>query len=225
MKTLWLKIAVIALAIVVAIVVAGKFTSSDSEAPLLPPAAEPEIQPKAKQRTFSEQVEEDKKRFLAEPQPIEEKAGTTDQSQRIERPEELDVPVLSLEERKKQYEQKMAEDTQASAKPSQPAVLYFKPLDEIEQVEAERLLNVAVPGRSIGRLPIATDYKLMVEPCRQIISKWPESWYAYRAKQLLADMPERLRPRYNITEEELDLSAFTKPRAGTEPFKAEDMPR
>jgi hypothetical protein len=62
----------------------------------------------------------------------------------------------------------------------------------------------------------------MVQTCRQIISKWPDSWYAYRAKQMLIDMPERFRGRYNITQEELDISAFTKQRPGTEPYKVEE---
>ena len=220
MKTFWLIIAVIALVIVVAIVVVGKFTSPASEAPESSTAAEPEIQPNAEQRTFRGQVEEDKKKFLAEPQPVEEKTKKIDSNQRIQRPEEVNVPVMSLEERKKQHEQQMAEQNQ----PAQPAVLYFKPLDEIEKVEAERLLNVAVPGRSIGRLPM-TGFNLMVQTCRQIIDKWPDSWYAYRAKQMLADMPERFRERYKITEQELDLSEFARQRPGTKPFTVEDLPQ
>ena len=55
-------------------------------------------------------------------------------------------------------------------------------------VEAERLLNMAVPGRSIGRLPM-TGFKLMVDSCRTIISRWPDSRFANNAKLLLADLP------------------------------------
>ena len=102
-----------------------------------------------------------------------------------------------------------------------PTVLYFKPLSEIETIEAERLLNVAVPGRSIGRLP-GTGYKLMVDNCREIIRRWPDSFYAFRAKQLLADMPERYQKRYNVTKKELDMSRFTKSRPGTQPVKVEE---
>jgi hypothetical protein len=106
------------------------------------------------------------------------------------------------------------------AEPPKPTVLYFKPLDEIDNIEAERLLSVAVPGRSIGRLPM-TGSKLMVDNCRQIIRRWPDSFFAYRAKQLLADLPERDQRRYNVTKEELDVSRFAKSRPGTQPFKVE----
>jgi hypothetical protein len=95
-------------------------------------------------------------------------------------------------------------------------------LSEIDKIEAERFLNVAVPGRSIGRLPV-TGFRLMVDNCRRIIERWPDSWYAYRAKQMLADMPPRFRPRYHITEEELDLSRFAEPRAGTKPLVVETV--
>jgi hypothetical protein len=102
--------------------------------------------------------------------------------------------------------------------PPEPVQLYFGPLSEIDKAEAERLLNVAVSGRSLGRLP-QTGYQLMVQTCRQIIGKWPDSWYAYNAKKMLIDMPERFREQYKITNEELDISEFEKQRPGTEPFK------
>ena len=155
-----------------------------------------ESEPKAKPKTFYDQAEEDKKEFLAEPQAVKE------QVQEQKRPAE---------------NQKPAEPVQPPVEPTQ---LYFRPLSEIDRIEAEKLLNVAVPGRSIGRLPW-TGYKLMVDNCRRIIKKWPDSWYAYRAKQLLADMPMRFRERYKITQEELDVSEFTKPRPGTKPFTIE----
>jgi len=98
--------------------------------------------------------------------------------------------------------------------------LYFSELPEIEKIEAERLLHVAVPGRSIGRLPM-TGYNLMVTNCRQIIQRWPDSWYAYRAKQMLGDMPRRFWAPHHITEDEVDLSRFAEPRPGTQPFVVE----
>ena len=82
------------------------------------------------------------------------------------------------------------------------------------------MLNVAVPGRSIGRLPM-TGYNLMVPNCREIIKRWPDSWYAYRAKQMLGDLPERYQTQYNITEKEKDLSMYYKQRPGTEPYTME----
>jgi hypothetical protein len=190
MNTFWLKIAALAVVVVVVIILIGVFSSSKRSRPTAESANEPETKPK----TFYDQVEKDKEKFLAEPQ-------------------------TAVKEQVR--EQNQPADNQTPAEPVRPAVkpaqLYFRPLSEIDKIEAERLLNVAVPGRSIGRLPM-TGFKLMVDCCRQIISKWPDSWYAYRAKQMLIDMPERFRERYKITKEELDISKFTKQRPGTEPF-------
>ena len=83
---------------------------------------------------------------------------------------------------------------------------------------------MAVPGRSIGRLP-TTGFKLMVDNCRTIIRRWPDSFYAYSAKKMLADLPERYQMRYKITEEEKDLSMFAEQRPGTRPFTIKEDPR
>lgn len=201
MNTFWLKVAAGIVGIVAIVVVIGMFTSNVS------PPEEPD-------RTFYDQAQEDKEKFLAEPKAVE----SSQQQQ---------VP----EQNQAMEEQVPAEETAAPPTPQQPApkpaappkpkTLYFKPLSEIDKIEAERLLNVAVPGRSIGRLPM-TGFNLMVQNCRQIIQKWPDSYYTYQAKRLLADMPERFWPRYKITEEERDLSKFYKQRPGTQPFTMED---
>jgi len=176
-NTFWLKIAGLAVVVVGVIflisVIRGGKTQTESEPP----------------PTFYDQVEEDKKRFLAEPQQVQEQDSVT-------------------------YDKTAVE-------PAEPTQLYFKPLSEIDEIEAERLLGVAVPGRSIGRLPM-TGFKLMVDGCREIIRRWPDSWYAYRAKQMLADMPLRYQQRYNITQEELDVSRFAEPRPGTKPFNVKE---
>ncbi len=93
----------------------------------------------------------------------------------------------------------------------------------MDKIEAERFLSPAVTGRSLGRL--RTGFKLMMDACRQVIEKWPDSWYAYRAKQMIIDMPERYRERYKVTEEELDLSMFYKQRPGTKPYTEEELPK
>jgi hypothetical protein len=103
--------------------------------------------------------------------------------------------------------------------------VYFKELGEIDQIEASRLLNVAVPGRSIGRLPKIGSKLLMVDSCRTIIRRWPDSQFAYKAKQLLADLPERYQKRYKVTEEEKDVSMFAEQRPGTKPFTIKEDPR
>lgn len=191
MDTFWLKIVGFALLVVGIIVFIGFLTSGTKE---------PE-------KTFYDQVEEDRKEFLAEPQPVkeQEQSQVPQQSQVVESKEAAGPAVPA----QKQVEQ------------PKPTVLYFKPLSEIEQIEAEKLLNVAVPGRSIGRLPM-TGFSLMVPNCRQIIKSWPESQYAYQAKRLLADLPPRYQTRYNVTKEEMDISMFYQQRPGTQPFTMEE---
>jgi len=194
MNTFWLKTAGLAGVVVVVIVLIGVFLPSESE-------------PKAKPKTFYDVVGEDRQRFLAEPKPedlAEQKPKLAEQQ--------------ALEEKKADEPAKTVEQT---LKPTEPVKLYFAELSEIDKIEAERFLNVAVPGRSIGRLPM-TGFKLMVDNCRQIIRRWPDSWYAYRAKQMLVDMPRRFHSRYKVTQEELDLSRFAKPRPGTKPFIIEE---
>jgi hypothetical protein len=196
MNTFWLKIAGVAVAVVVGIVVVSMFMPHGPQEPQPP------------EKTFYDQAEQDKKKFLAEPQAL-------DSSQQKPTPQQ--GPAA-------QEPQAAAEQAQPAVEPPKPAgpvTLYFKELSEIDSIEAERLLNVAVPGRSIGRLPM-TGFKLMVDTCRQIIQRWPDSWYAFRAKQMLADMPERWRRNYKITKEELDMSRYAQPRPGTKPFTVEE---
>ncbi len=186
MNTFWLKIAGGAIAVVALIILINVFSSSEPE----PPPIE--------EKGFSQQVETDRKKFLAKPAPVDpakQNAQTTQQT-------DPNKPVKTIIQ---------------IPKPPEPVTLYFVELSEIDEIEAERLLNVAVPGRSIGRLPM-TGFKLMVDNCRRTISRWPESWYAFRAKQMLADMPQRFWPRYKVTKEEVDTSMYTKPRKDTKPF-------
>jgi hypothetical protein len=191
MDTFWLKIVGFALLVVGVIVLIGFLVSGTKE---------PE-------KTFYDQVEEDRQEFLAEPQPLKEEETTQVQEpNQVVESKQVTEPVPPAP---KQIEQ------------PKPAVLYFKPLSEIEQIEAEKLLNVAVPGRSIGRLPM-TGFSLMVPNCRQIIQRWPDSQYAYQAKRLLADLPPRYQTRYNVTKEEIDISMFYQQRPGTQPFTMEE---
>lgn len=89
----------------------------------------------------------------------------------------------------------------------EPPKPQFKELTEEERIEAERLYEMALTERKMGRLPVMT-YKKMVDYCREIIHKWPDSEYAFKAKRLLADLPERFHQMYNITKEEIDLGNF-----------------
>ena len=192
MDTFWLKIVGFTVLVVGVIILIG-FLASGTKEP---------------EKTFYDQVEEDRQKFLAEPQPLRvpEKTQVPEQTQVVESKEAAE-PVVPVQ---KQVVQ------------PKPTVLYFKPLSEIEQVEAEKLLNVAVPGRSIGRLPM-TGFNLMVPNCRQIIQRWPDSQYAYQARRLLADLPVRYQTRYNVTKEEIDLSMYYTQRPGTQPFTMEEQ--
>lgn len=191
MSTFWLKVAGIAVLVLVVIVAIGIFTGEDK--------------PERQRKTFYDQAQEDQEKFLTKPEPVNE------QSQEPAKPANDETPT-----------EPPVQPSGTQSNPVEPTQLYFKPLSEIDEVEAERLLNVAAPGRSIGRLPM-TGFKLMVDTCRQIISKWPDSWYAYQAKRMLADMPPRFRPRYKITDEELDISEFTEQRPGTQPYNIKEL--
>jgi len=188
MNTFWLKIAGAAVAVVLIIVLIGMFSSGGT------PSSD---SPTTPEKTFYDQAAADQRRLLAQPQ-----AQDANQAQ------DLKARGFSTEPSRLQPEVPSAQ---------LPATLYFKELSEIDEIEAEKLLNVAAPGRSIGRLPM-TGYKLMVDSCRMILQRWPESWYAYRAKQMLAEMLPRDQMRYKVTPEELDVSIFAKQRPGTKPF-------
>ena len=193
MNTFWLKIMGLAVLAVAVIILISVFTSGTDSQP-------PEPQPKEPQKTFYDQAEEDKQKFLTEPRAQDSQSQTT-----------------AIEQATPIENQTAVQSVPPSPKPAQPVLVYFKELGEIDQIEAERLLNVAVPGRSIGRLPI-TGFKLMVDSSRTIIRKWPDSRFAYSAKLLLADLPERYQKRYQVTEEEKDVSMFAEQRPGTKPF-------
>lgn len=198
MNTFWLKMAGLVTVIVGLIILVNIFW-------------QPEEKPEQPQRTFYDQAEEDRQRFLAEPEAVDSREE-----------EPVFETTLQVSKQSQAAQNKtVAERVQPAKEPPEPVELYFKELSEVDGIEAERLLNVAVPGRSIGRLPM-TGFKLMVDTCRQIIQRWPDSWYAYRAKQLLADMPPRFQKRYRVTEEEVSLSRFAKPRPGTKPFIIKD---
>jgi hypothetical protein len=193
MNTFWLKIAALAIAVVAGIIVIGSFTGGDSE-------------PKEPETTFYDKAEEDRQRFLAEPQGLQAKETESVAQQgpaAVESQAVVPVPP-----------------TPRPVEPPKPTIVYCKDLSEIDKIEAERLLNAAVPARSLGRLQIG--FNLMMQNCRQILRRWPDSWYAYRAKQMIADMPERFRQRYKVTQDELDLSTFAEPRPGTRPFTVEE---
>ena len=183
-----MKLAALAVAVVVAVVLIGMLTGG-------------EPQPKGPEKSFYDQAEEDRREFLTKPQPLDDA-----QQEQPAADETVTVPVQPV---------------RRPPEPQQPTTLYFTELSEIDKVEAERYLNVAVPGRSIGRLP-TTGFGLMVQNCRRIMQKWPGSWYDYTSRRMLADLPERYQKRYEVTDEEKDISQFAEPRPGTKPFTIEE---
>jgi hypothetical protein len=103
----------------------------------------------------------------------------------------------------KPKETQPTETAQTQAQPAQQ----FRELTEVEEVEAQRLLEWAIQTRKMGRLP-AISYKQTIDTCRQIIKQFPGTEYEFKAKRILADIPEQYRSRYNVTEEEIDLGNY-----------------
>jgi len=151
---------------------------------LSPSESQPQSEPD-KPKTVYDMWEQDDKRLRAEPTaPL---PPETNQQPSTEQPAE----------QKKQEE------------PPQPK---FSELLPEQQAEAERLFEWAITQRKMGRLPgmTGTGFGQMVDACRQIIQKFPGSEFDYKARRMLADIPPRFRKRYEITDEEIDLSGFFK---------------
>ena len=143
-----------------------------------------ESEPKPKPKTFYDVIEDDDRRLRAEPQPPE--------------------PTIT-----EQPDPTAAQQQPVPKQPAEPPKPVFEELSEIEEIEAERLFEYAIQQRKIGRLP-GPGYKPMVDACRKIMQKFAGSEFDYKARRMLADIPERYRQRYKITKEEIDLTRFFK---------------
>jgi hypothetical protein len=95
-----------------------------------------------------------------------------------------------------------AENTRTSELVKPEPKPQFKELSLEDKVQAEKLFELALFHRKQGRLP-GMSYKKMVDYCREIVQRWPDSEYAFKAKRMLRDIPERYRKLYNITDEEM----------------------
>ncbi len=166
---------IVILAVIVACLVVGVKVFKSSN-------GEPKPEPKG----LSEQFDEDDARLRAEPE-------TETDEERLERrkAERADREKLTAERRAQIAEQDKA------------AELQFEELSLEDKVRAEQLFEMALFERKKGRLPVM-GFKKMVDYCREIIEKWPNSTYAYKARKMLGDIPERYRERYNITDEEIN---------------------
>lgn len=185
MNTIWLKIAGVAVALVVVLIVGSRFMSDK-------PAAAPETASNEADRpkTVYDSFERDDKEFGVDGQSAEEPA------------QDVAPPVA---------EQAPAHETTPAqqAPPAQAAEPTFEKLPIEEEVQAQKLHSMALEERKRSRLPMMTP-KLMVDYCRQIIQRWPRSEYAFQAKRMLADIPERYKEMYKVTEQETDVSSFYK---------------
>lgn len=107
-------------------------------------------------------------------------------------------------------EPNVAVETNASAPPEEgqqkrvAEPMKFRELTEDEKAGADQLFELAIQHRKMGRLPGGIGYGKMVQYCREIIERYPGSDYAYKAKRMLADIPERERQRYGVTNDEIN---------------------
>jgi len=209
MNTIWLKLAAVAVVLVVVLIVGSKFMSNDSTPAPAPSEAE-------KPKTFYDMADRDKQ-FNEAPKPAEEATEQTmAPAPQPEAPPEQ--PTVQAPPPPEPTPARPAGVVYPSDLKG-PTTLYFKPMSEEDDIQAQQLLPYATAGRSIGRLPVM-QYGLMNKACLQIEERWPDSWYAFRAKQMMEEITQysdRYAMMYKITPQRLDVSKFLKPRRGTEP--------
>jgi hypothetical protein len=208
-NSIWVKIAGAAVAIVLVIVVVGRFSGE-----------KPESGPPQKEKTFYDSADRDKQ-FGEAPKPAEPAPEQPQQP-----PAETQAPAQTPAEQPSEPAQQPQPTAQTPgvvlpSSITKATTLYFIPLEETDQIAAEQLLPWAVANRSIGRLPMM-QYGVMIKACRDILQRWPESWYAFRAKQMMEEVSQR-HAQYNITPQELDISRYLKTRRGAEPFTVEPV--
>ncbi len=187
MNTIWLKVAVVAVAIVVILILGSRFLAEKPESGPSPAAR----QTTDGAETVYDSFERDDREFGVDGQSDEEPTA-----------EETDPPTAQTTE-----PQESAPVEQAP--PAQAAEPTFEKLPIEEEVQAQKLHAMALEERKRSRLPMMTP-KMMVDYCREIIQRWPRSEYAFQAKRMLADIPERYQEMYNVTDEETDVSSFYK---------------
>lgn len=193
MNTTWIKIASGVIVVLIIIVIVSMVLPSDENKPIQQPD-ESNTGPS----NFQKQVEQDREKLLVTHEEEEAISNQTPENN-IPQPNE-------------------PSQIETQPVPTQPQTkeitIYVKQLTDIEQTEAESQINWEVTAFDIGRLPM-TSFKTSIDSARRILARWPESIYAYKAKLMLATIPEQRRQQFNITAQELDTSMFLKPRAGT----------
>ena len=180
MNTSWVKVAIVGVVVLGLVILVISFLPKDS-------------QPQSGSNSVYEQWEKDDAKFRAEPEPAVEEPPTEQ-----ENPPE---PAAANEPTAANTSPKPPPPTEVTAVPQ------FVELSLEQKVQAEKLFEMALFHSKQGRLP-GMGYKKMVDYCREIIQRWPESEYAFKAKRMIRHMPERFRRLYNITEEEIDLGGL-----------------
>ena len=187
MNTFWLKIAGIAVVVVIVLAVAGRFTGGDDKtASSTPPAA--------KSKTVTsvyDKFDEDEKRLNA---PIQAKPESNEVETAQAPAETNTAPVASTP----------VVEAEAPKAPT------FVKLTEAQRVDADRIWQMVVTERKMGRLPIMT-FGHTVTYCRMLLERYPGSEYAYKAKRVLNEVVEtndRYKEQYHITDEELDMGPY-----------------
>jgi len=105
-------------------------------------------------------------------------------------------------EQKKEQEETAPTPPRITSLPTTPPPQTVPDDDDIvSSVEAERLYNMALTQYKIGRKLMT--FKKMVDYCRELFDKYPNSPEAAKARVLMRNMPERYRELYNVTEQEL----------------------
>jgi type IV secretory pathway VirB10-like protein len=208
MNSIWLKIAGVAVVAVIVFVVVGRFKSGNTSSSSTPT----ETRQTERQKTFYDMAERDRQFAKvpkeAEAQPAEEQTPAATPPA----PQPPQPPVQSPP-------QPPADSYVMPSTITQRVQLYFKPLSEEDQMQAQQLLSWAATSRSIGRLPMMSSYGQMVRSCRDVISRWPNSYYAFQAKRALEDISTSSRARTsNITRQEMDITPFLKPKPGLQPI-------
>ena len=167
MNTLWLKIAVLAVVVLVGIILVSNFFSSEiDKATDLEAATE---RAEAAETKLQDQLEE----------------------------------AQTQVEQKKEQQDSRPTPPKISSLPTRPPQTVPDDDDIVASVEAERLYNMALTQYKIGRKLLT--FKKMVDTCRELFKRYPNSPEAAKARVLMRNMPERYRELYNVTDEELGL--------------------
>ena len=101
-----------------------------------------------------------------------------------------------------QETEQQTEEQEDTPENQQPKRQEFRKLNPEQKMQAEKLLEIVYMERKKARLP-GFQYGRMVKYARQVIEQYPGTEEAAKAQRALAEIPERYRQRYRITDEEL----------------------